>query len=609
MQRKHCQHWDALFDADNNVCAQMHLQAPQLSIMALSNNFLTGSIPISWTYLQFLTVVEASSNQITGNVPWQLAFQSRLSVLYLNNNSRLTGTLDPRWRFSVGLSGLQLDYTDIGGPLPGISRNEADRYKANGSEARICGSDLAGLGRLPLLQSVDISDTNMTAWCSSGGPDGRCTDINDALPWYLNLDFTAWQIPLPEEGFLSNENMQCPTVIQERYCQGNGPLINFDKDAQPQWDVSPSYYHYLECQCRAGYKETRQSMLHGTVWVNALQCQKALTGAEVAGISVAASAVALALLVYLGYVSWYGRFGLPKLKRAYDDVKKRLVGAPTSGKVSIVVTDIESYSALIVAMPLVMGKAMSQHNNAVRKAAWTHYGFVVGQEGDSYVLAFSDALDAVAFCLQFQQALRRIDWPPELVQHLQQEEASDLGLTSTTSAPPPPSGRTLSLTGRTIGDGSTFRSIFASVRAGTSTSTGAAGLEGSGTPGDESAAGGPLSRESSRFWSAVSRPQRSSNSGSAASSSKCQDNYCKSGPAGQLATKATMHKLQLCTLRQHCSKPVQLVPFHMGRYKQFSGRLVARAPVGPITIPVHVQGSLPFLIHLNKLLTTMNSSL
>jgi hypothetical protein len=54
----------------------------------------------------------------------------------------------------------------------------------------------------------------------------------------------------------------------------------------------------------------------------------------------------------------------------------------------------------MVKMPLAMGQAMSQHSNVIRRAAWTHYGFVVGQEGDSFVLAFRDALDAVAFCLQ-----------------------------------------------------------------------------------------------------------------------------------------------------------------------------------------------------------------
>lgn len=58
------------------------------------------------------------------------------------------------------------------------------------------------------------------------------------------------------------------------------------------------------------------------------------------------------------------------------------------------------YAALMVAMPLVMGRALAQHNNAVRKAAWAHFGFTVCQEGDSYTLAFREALDAVAFCLQ-----------------------------------------------------------------------------------------------------------------------------------------------------------------------------------------------------------------
>lgn len=137
--------------------------------------------------------------------------------------------------------------------------------------------------------------------------------------------------------------------------------------------------------------------------------------------------------------------------QAYADVKKRVQGAPSSGKVAVVVTDIESYSGelkqlngplqlghyllysspavysavclknysslhlsplkvtvtlflhaaeLMVAMPLVMGRSMSHHNNVIRKAAWTHFGFVIGQEGDSFILVFQDPLDAVAFCLQ-----------------------------------------------------------------------------------------------------------------------------------------------------------------------------------------------------------------
>jgi len=54
----------------------------------------------------------------------------------------------------------------------------------------------------------------------------------------------------------------------------------------------------------------------------------------------------------------------------------------------------------MVAMPLAMGQALSQHSNVIRRAAWTHYGFIVGQEGDSFIIGFRDACDAVAFCLQ-----------------------------------------------------------------------------------------------------------------------------------------------------------------------------------------------------------------
>ncbi len=61
----------------------------------------------------------------------------------------------------------------------------------------------------------------------------------------------------------------------------------------------------------------------------------------------------------------------------------------------------------MVKMPLAMGQAVAQHSNVIRRAAWTHYGFVVGQEGDSFILAFRDAADAVAFCLQVRWVIQQ----------------------------------------------------------------------------------------------------------------------------------------------------------------------------------------------------------
>lgn len=54
---------------------------------------------------------------------------------------------------------------------------------------------------------------------------------------------------------------------------------------------------------------------HDDVLIPELRCEKALTAAQIAGISVSVSAIGLVLLAYLAYVSWYGRFGLPKLRR------------------------------------------------------------------------------------------------------------------------------------------------------------------------------------------------------------------------------------------------------------------------------------------------------
>jgi hypothetical protein len=50
--------------------------------------------------------------------------------------------------------------------------------------------------------------------------------------------------------------------------------------------------------------------------------------------------------------------------------------------------------------PELMYKALTLHNNVIRRAKYANCGSTVQQEGDSYTLVFHDAFDAVAFCLQ-----------------------------------------------------------------------------------------------------------------------------------------------------------------------------------------------------------------
>lgn len=58
--------------------------------------------------------------------------------------------------------------------------------------------------------------------------------------------------------------------------------------------------------------------------------------------------------------------------------------------------------------PTLTTKALALHNAVLRKAAHNHAGHVIEQEGDSWSVAFHDAQDAAAFCLQAQQALHKV---------------------------------------------------------------------------------------------------------------------------------------------------------------------------------------------------------
>ena len=58
--------------------------------------------------------------------------------------------------------------------------------------------------------------------------------------------------------------------------------------------------------------------------------------------------------------------------------------------------------------PSLATKALSMHNAVLRKAAHDNAGHVIDQEGDSWSVAFYEPQDAVAFCLQAQQALLKV---------------------------------------------------------------------------------------------------------------------------------------------------------------------------------------------------------
>lgn len=74
----------------------------------------------------------------------------------------------------------------------------------------------------------------------------------------------------------------------------------------------------------------------------------------------------------------------PQLVQDMIDMRKRMRPAPTSGRVSIVVTDVMGFTDMMKAMPDLAMNALLIHNNLIQKAKNTNFGHVVVQEGGAY---------------------------------------------------------------------------------------------------------------------------------------------------------------------------------------------------------------------------------
>mmetsp|Transcript_5163 Transcript_5163/g.9384 ORF Transcript_5163/g.9384 Transcript_5163/m.9384 type:complete len:728 (-) Transcript_5163:204-2387(-) len=83
----------------------------------------------------------------------------------------------------------------------------------------------------------------------------------------------------------------------------------------------------------------------------------------------------------------------------------------TGNPVTIVVTDIESSTALWAAYPEEMMQAQVLHDKCLRERMHECYGYEVHTEGDSFTVAFHEAEDALRWCSSVQTSLHSLAWP------------------------------------------------------------------------------------------------------------------------------------------------------------------------------------------------------
>ncbi|RVW27760.1 Leucine-rich repeat receptor protein kinase EMS1 [Vitis vinifera] len=85
--------------------------------LLLSNNFLSGEIPISLSRLTNLTTLDLSGNLLTGSIPLKLGYSLKLQGLYLGNN-QLTGTIPESLGRLSSLVKLNLTGNQLSGSIP-----------------------------------------------------------------------------------------------------------------------------------------------------------------------------------------------------------------------------------------------------------------------------------------------------------------------------------------------------------------------------------------------------------------------------------------------------------------------------------------------------------
>ncbi|KAF5834861.1 nucleotide cyclase [Dunaliella salina] len=232
------------------------------------------------------------------------------------------------------------------------------------------------------------------------------------LPPFLELSDFLQPVNVNERQSFKAAGMRCPALKLAGHDErSTSPL---------HWSLDPSYYMFAKCECEEGLKLVNLTKPGRIPYFECQVPEFKRSSSDSAGdhskwienypwVVVIVVFVGCGLLVALSFILYL--YKGKSLMRKIRNLKKRAHGLPKSGPFTVVVTDIQGWTALCAKHPELSVKVLNIHNSIIRQAQWLNFGCTHETEGDSFTIVFYDAIDATAFCLQAQQLLSIQQWP------------------------------------------------------------------------------------------------------------------------------------------------------------------------------------------------------
>ncbi|CAN6448787.1 unnamed protein product [Victoria cruziana] len=139
-----------------NISGPLFFHLQSLSYLDLSENYLTGSIPSSFSNLSSLTQLDLSSNQLTGSIPSSFSNLSFLTRLDLSSN-QLTGSIPSSFSTPSSLTYLFLDNNHLTGSIPSSFSNLSSLLVLFLGNNQLTGSISSSVFTLPSLDVLVLS--------------------------------------------------------------------------------------------------------------------------------------------------------------------------------------------------------------------------------------------------------------------------------------------------------------------------------------------------------------------------------------------------------------------------------------------------------------------